>query len=181
MDPRSFRLPSSLCCLKALWQGWGLCPTPHPSLIYPILGKTVALLQFLLWKRQGRVLFWNSSRALRCWPDWLPALVAFALFFCIIASLVRLKQVFFLFLLKILFIYLTESEQAREHKQGERQREKQTPRRAGNPTRDPIPGPRDHDPSQRQTPNQLSHPGAPLSKFSELPTSSFLLVSRDNG
>ena len=27
---------------------------------------------------------------------------------------------------------------------------------------DPIPGPQDHDPSQRQVLNHLSHPGAPI-------------------
>jgi len=51
-------------------------------------------------------------------------------------------------------------ERAREHKQGERQREeRQTPHREWSPTRDPIPGPGDHDPNQSQIPNQLSHPG----------------------
>ncbi|XP_064432105.1 uncharacterized protein LOC135362275 [Mirounga angustirostris] len=48
---------------------------------------------------------------------------------------------------------------------GENQRERQTPRRAGSPMRDPIPGLRDHDPSRRQSPNRLSHPGAPALSY----------------
>ena len=58
------------------------------------------------------------------------------------------------------FIYLRERE--RQHKQGEgqRQREKQTPHRAGNPMWDLIPGSQDHNLSQRQMLNRLSHPGA---------------------
>jgi len=49
----------------------------------------------------------------------------------------------------------------REHKQRKQhQREKQASCRAGSPTWDSIPGPQDHDPSRRQSPNQLSHPGA---------------------
>jgi len=43
----------------------------------------------------------------------------------------------------------------------QREREKQTPRGAGSPLWDLIPGPRDHYLSQRQTLNRLSHPGIP--------------------
>ena len=62
------------------------------------------------------------------------------------------------------FIYLfqrkREREYMREHKQGERQREEQTPHSAmwGS-----IPGPWDHDLSQTQTLYQLRHAGAPHS------------------
>ena len=57
------------------------------------------------------------------------------------------------------FIYLTQ----RAQKQGEqqREREKQIPHRAGNLMSGSIPGPRDHDLSQRQMFNRLSYPGAP--------------------
>ena len=48
---------------------------------------------------------------------------------------------------------------------GEGQREKQTPHRAGSPMWDPIPGLQDHDLSQRQLLNQLSHPGTPIKQF----------------
>jgi len=41
------------------------------------------------------------------------------------------------------------------------EREKQASRRVESPIRGSIPGTRDHDQSQRQTLNQLSHPGAP--------------------
>ena len=47
----------------------------------------------------------------------------------------------------------------------ERQREKQTPRWAGSPMQDSIPGPRDHDLSQSQTVNLLSHTGTPIPHF----------------
>jgi len=63
--------------------------------------------------------------------------------------------------------------QAREHKQGEQQieREKQTPHWAGNPTQGLIPGSRDpgsQDPdlSWKQTLNPLSHTGAPPRVYS---------------
>jgi len=58
------------------------------------------------------------------------------------------------------FIYLFE--RARE---GEGQREKQTPRQTGSPMWDPIPGLQDHDLSRRQSLNQLSHPGAQEGAF----------------
>ena len=48
----------------------------------------------------------------------------------------------------------------REHERGEGQREKQTPQGARSPMRDSILEVRDHDLSQRQSLNQLSHPGA---------------------
>jgi len=60
------------------------------------------------------------------------------------------------------FIYLFDRE--REHKQGEWQAEAEgeaaSPQSRGSPMWDSVPGPRDHDPSQRPLLNQLSHPGA---------------------
>ena len=52
---------------------------------------------------------------------------------------------------------------ARQHGQGEEQRErkKQTLRIAGMLTQGSIPGPRDYDLSQRQMLIPLSHPGVP--------------------
>jgi len=47
----------------------------------------------------------------------------------------------FSFFKRFFKIYLRE----REHKQGEREREKQASRRAGSPTQGPIPGRWDHD------------------------------------
>ena len=57
---------------------------------------------------------------------------------------------------------MTENERERESRRSDRQRgkEKQTPHRAGSPTQGLIPGSQDHDLSQRQTLQQLSHPGA---------------------
>ena len=57
--------------------------------------------------------------------------------------------------MKTLFIYLTERERQREreHKQGDWEREKQASRRAGSPMWGSIPGPGNHDLSQRQTLN----------------------------
>ena len=46
---------------------------------------------------------------------------------------------------------------------GCRQREKQTPHQAGSLMQDSIPGPQDHELSQRQIPNGLSHPNVPYS------------------
>ena len=66
------------------------------------------------------------------------------------------------------YIYLfdreRDSQREREHKQGEweREREKQTPCWAGSPMWGSIPDPWDHDLSQRQMLNHLSHPGAPF-------------------
>ena len=73
----------------------------------------------------------------------------------------------FTFFFKILFICLTE--RVREHKQGEqqREREKQAPHWAKSPMRDSIPGPWNHDLSQRQTLNSLCHPGAPHLHFKQ--------------
>ena len=55
-----------------------------------------------------------------------------------------------------------------------RERERPTPHKAGSPLQDSIPGPWDHDPSGRQMPNRLNHPGAPLK---EKLTSSFVVSS----
>jgi len=65
----------------------------------------------------------------------------------------------FFFFFKILFDREIESTSRQRGRQ--REREKQAPRQAGSPMRDPIPGPRDHDPSRRQPINRLSHAGAP--------------------
>ena len=66
----------------------------------------------------------------------------------------ELCTLFFSFL-KILFIYLTERETAREreHKQGEWERKKQAHSRAGSLMQGSIPGPQDHALSRRQTLN----------------------------
>ena len=48
------------------------------------------------------------------------------------------------------------------------QREKQTPHWAGNLMQGSIPGPQDHNLSQKQTPKQLSHPGTPRDLFEVL-------------
>jgi len=48
------------------------------------------------------------------------------------------------------FVFLTETQREREHKQREWEREKQASCRAGSPMRVSIPGPRDHDLSLRQ-------------------------------
>jgi len=76
---------------------------------------------------------------------------------------------FFFFFLKILFIYLFDREQEWERewerenasRGSKRQREKQAPHWARSPTWASISGPWDHDLSQRQTLNGLSHPGIP--------------------
>ena len=49
----------------------------------------------------------------------------------------------------------------------QREREKQAPHGSGSPVCGFIPGPWDHDPSERQTPNQLSHPGAPALRLKQ--------------
>lgn len=72
------------------------------------------------------------------------------------------KQLCNIFFFQILFIRERENERKNEHKHGARQREKQTPYRAGSPMRDSILGPPDHDLSQRQTFHWWSHPGAPV-------------------
>ena len=69
-------------------------------------------------------------------------------------------KVVLFFFFKI-FICLFE----RENEQGERQREKQIPHGAGKPTQGWIPGPWDHDLSQRQLLNHLSHSGVPVLFF----------------
>ncbi|XP_054365848.1 acylphosphatase-2 isoform X7 [Mirounga angustirostris] len=53
-----------------------------------------------------------------------------------------------------------ERHSERGNTNGEWEREKQTPCRAGSPMRDSILGLQDHDLSRRQSLNQLSHPGA---------------------
>ena len=58
----------------------------------------------------------------------------------------------------ILFIYLKGEH---EWEEGQKEKGKQTPRWAGRPTWGSIPGPQDHDLSQRQMLNQLSYPGVP--------------------
>ena len=57
-----------------------------------------------------------------------------------------------------LFVYLFTNEQGRE---GQREREKQTPRWAGSLTQGWIPGPWDHDLSWKQILNRLNHLGTP--------------------
>ena len=68
-----------------------------------------------------------------------------------------------LFFFKILIIYLTENERESTSRRGRRQREreKQAPPWAESSRRGSTPGSWDHDLSKRQTPNWLSHPGAP--------------------
>lgn len=73
----------------------------------------------------------------------------------IISNLIKV-----LFFLRILFIYLTQREKA--HRQGKREKEKQAPHWARSLMQGSIPGPQDHDLSQRQMFNQLSHPGTPI-------------------
>ena len=60
-----------------------------------------------------------------------------------------------------LFIWQRETQLEREHKQGEREREKQASRWAGSPTWGSIPGPRDHDPSRRQMLNDCATQATP--------------------
>ena len=60
------------------------------------------------------------------------------------------QAVYFIFFLKILFIWQRETQRGREHKEGEREREKQASHRAGSPMRGSIPGPWAHDLSWRQ-------------------------------
>jgi len=52
----------------------------------------------------------------------------------------------------------------------QRQREKQAPRGAGSPPPGSIPGSGDHDLSQRQPLNRLSHPGSPKAYFQIIPS-----------
>lgn len=70
----------------------------------------------------------------------------------------KVERSFYIFF-KILLIYLFEKT---EQNQGEwqREREKQTPHRAGSLTQGSIPGPWDHELSWKQTLHQLNHPGA---------------------
>lgn len=88
------------------------------------------------------------------------------------------------FLKKISFIYF---QRQREHKwrQGQRERGKQTPRSARNPTLGSTPGPLDHDLSRSQMLHQLRHAGAPAKYFLRLICAvmamlicSFLLMSK---
>ena len=57
---------------------------------------------------------------------------------------------------RMLFIYLIERARTSKGSSREREMEKQAPCWAGSPRRGSIPGPWDHDPSQRQSPNWLS-------------------------
>ena len=81
--------------------------------------------------------------------------------------MIFIGTVSFILLKKILFIYL--SERANEHKPNKGRGEKKGRRRGrisvGSPTWSSIPGLWDHDLSQRQTLNLLSHPGALLSLY----------------
>ena len=65
----------------------------------------------------------------------------------------------------ILFIHEREREVHMSWGEGQRERDKQTPHWAGSLKQDSVPGPGDHDLSQRQTLNQLSHPGTPRYHF----------------
>uniref|UniRef100_M3Y4A3 Vomeronasal type-1 receptor n=1 Tax=Mustela putorius furo TaxID=9669 RepID=M3Y4A3_MUSPF len=58
--------------------------------------------------------------------------------------------IFFFFFFKILFIYLTERDTARERTQREWESENQASHQAGSLMRALVPGPWDHDPSLRQ-------------------------------
>jgi len=99
---------------------------------------------------------WSYLLQFYKWGSLLPLNVSTIFFF-------SRKFLFFFFFFKLLFIYLTERE--REHKQGQEEREKQAPRCAESLTQGLIPGPWDHDLSQRQPLHRLSHPGAPGSFF----------------
>ena len=81
-------------------------------------------------------------------------------------DLLKFRQRILKYSLKI-FLFESEREHKQEERQREREREKQTPHRAGSLIRGWIPGPLDHDLSQRQTFNQLSHPGG-LLKYSNM-------------
>ena len=59
----------------------------------------------------------------------------------------------------------SDREQASPQRGSGRESEKQTPYRARSLMWDSIPGHWDHDLSQRQTFNQLSHPGTPKIEF----------------
>ena len=67
------------------------------------------------------------------------------------------------YFIKIFFIYLFESKSERERARAEGEadeetrREEQTPRRAGGPMWDWVPGPRDHDLSPAGAPKVLSY------------------------
>ena len=68
----------------------------------------------------------------------------------ILSNLWMFLSLSYLFYFIYLFTYLGE---------GEGQKEKPSTCWAGSPTWDSIPGPWDHNPSWRQMPNRLSHPG----------------------
>jgi len=57
--------------------------------------------------------------------------------------------------------FICQRERASTSRGIRRQREKQAPRLARSLRQDSIPGAWDHDLSQRQSPNGLSHPGVP--------------------
>ena len=94
------------------------------------------------------------------------------------STLFRLSNCFFVELLKdhnglimqfiffkVLFIFLTERERTHRQSSKQREREKQAPRWAESPIWGSILGSWDHDLSQRQTLNQLSHPGTLIMQF----------------
>ena len=70
----------------------------------------------------------------------------------------------------IIFIFLRlwewvsewDKVQVSTHEQGERQREKEKQTAEQGARLGSVPGPWDHAPSQRQMPNQLSYPAAPI-------------------
>ena len=66
------------------------------------------------------------------------------------------------FLFLKIFYFDTERESISRGNSRQSEREKQTPHQADSPTLGSIPGSQDHDLSQRQTVNQLSHPGTLL-------------------
>ena len=81
-----------------------------------------------------------------------------------------------LFLLKILFT--CERARVTEYREGEAD-----PPLSKEPNTASIPGPQDHDPSQRQTLHQLSHPGAPIPAHfcKHFTAASKILIPRSRG
>ena len=61
----------------------------------------------------------------------------------------------------ILFIHLREREHEWEWREGQRKGRSRLPAEGGSPTQGLVPGPQDHDLSQRQVLNKLSHQGTP--------------------
>ena len=64
-----------------------------------------------------------------------------------------IKVNFLFYFFKRFYLFDRKTQQERKHKQGEWEREKLTPRRAGSPMWGSIPEPWDHELSRRQTPN----------------------------